>query len=148
MKLNRKTMNKLQLTCLLLSLLIFSTIGFGDSVIKEFRAEPGMNKVYLAWYVSLETDINGYKVLKGFDPTQLRSLEFINATSETIPPGSTKKYEYTDKSVFKSDGRSYYYQIAVMNKDGQIVTSTEIREVSPNVSAVRHTWGSIKAIFR
>ncbi len=141
-------MSKFQLSCLLLSLFIFSTIGLSDSVIKEFRADPGINKVHLAWDVSLETDISGYKVLKGYDPTHLRSLEFINATSETIPPGSTKKYEYTDNSVFKTNGRSYYYQIAVMDKGGQIVTTTEIQEVSPNISAVRQTWGSIKAIFR
>lgn len=141
-------MKKNTFTPILLLILIFSTMGLTDSVIKEFRAEPGINKVYLTWHVSLETNVAGYKVLRGFDPTQLRNLEFLNATNASIPAGGTKKYEFTDQTVFKSDGRSFYYQIAVTSRDGQVITTSEIREVSPNISSVRHTWGSIKAMFR
>lgn len=133
---------------ILASVFLFSVISLSDSVIKEFRAEPGMNKVHLTWLVSLETDVSGYKVLRGFDPTQLRNLEFLETNNIAIPPGGTKKYDFTDQSVFKTDGRSFYYQIAVLNTEGQTVTTTEIREVSPNISSVRHTWGSIKAMFR
>ncbi len=141
-------MKRLSLPLICVLLFAFISIGMSDAVIKEFRAEPGMNKVYLTWKVSLESEIKGYKVLRGFDPTQLGNLEFISATSNPIPLGDTKKYEFIDKSVFKSDGRSYYYQVAVINNQGEAVTTTEIREVSPQISSVRHTWGSIKAMFR
>lgn len=128
--------------------ILSAALCLGDSVVKEFRAEPGMNKVYLAWKVSLESDIGGYKVLRGFAATELRNLEFVASTPEIVPPGGTKSYSFIDQSVFKNDGRSYYYQIVVANSQGETITTTEIREVSPQISAVRHTWGSIKAMFR
>ena len=141
-------MRKFSFLPILVLLFSLSSIAISDAVIKEFRAEPGLNKVFLSWKVSLETDVKGYKLLRGFDPAELQNLEFINATSDAIPPGDTKKYEFIDQSVFKYDGRSYYYQIVVLNNNGEAITTSEVREVSPQISAVRHTWGSIKAMFR
>lgn len=141
-------MKRLYLSVFAFFFFISATLSLSDSVVKEFRAEPGMNKVYLAWKVSLESGVNGYKILRGFSATELRNLEFIASTPEAIPPGGTKDYSFIDQSVFKNDGRSYYYQIVVTNAQGETVTTTEVKEVSPQISAVRHTWGSIKAMFR
>ena len=137
--------------------LFFSLIGFSiflvsllfaDAVIREFRAEPGVNRVQLYWKVTLESNVKGYRVERGFDPTHLSTLAFVNATEDPVDPAQGKLYHYVDQTVFKGDGRSFYYQIVVVDMQNREVTRTYVREVSPKISAVRHTWGSIKAMFR
>ena len=140
-------MKKSLLTTLVLSTVLFSLLG-ADAVIKEFRVEPGINKTYLSWKVSLESNIKGYQIQRGFESYQLTDLDFLKATEDPIPPGTAKNYSYTDQSIFKTEGRTFYYRIAVLNYQNEIVTTSEVCQVSPQVSAVRHTWGSIKAMFR
>jgi len=134
----------------IITFVIFSliTISFGGSVIKEFRIDPGFNKVHLVWKVSVESNIKGYKIQRGFSQTQLSDLDFLNAKPGDISPGTTKDYEYTDKSIFKNENRTFYYRIVVLDNQQKPVTSSEVKQVSPQISAVRHTWGSIKAMFR
>ncbi len=141
-------MCKFKLVLALFLLIVFTTVALSDAVIREFRAEPGMNRVHLYWKVTLEQNIRGYRIDRGFDPTHLSSLAFVRATEESVSPPQEKVYEYIDQTVFKSDGRSFYYQIVVLDAQNREVTRTAVREVSPKISAVRHTWGSIKAMFR
>jgi hypothetical protein len=128
--------------------IILVQLVWSDAVIREFRVEPGMNKVHLLWKVTVETNVREYQILRGLTPTQLYPIASVAATEEPVQPGGEKLYEYTDRSVYKSDGRTYYYQIAVVGLSGDVVTRSGVREVSPRISAVRHTWGSIKALFR
>ena len=140
-----KVIKFLIIVCIFFSLITFS---FGGAVIKEFRINPGFNKVDLVWKMSLESNIKGYKIQRGFSPTQLSDIGYRDMKPGEIPPGSTKNYEYTDNSIFKNDGRIYYYRIVVIDPQKKEVTSSEVRQVSPQISAVRQTWGSIKAMFR
>ena len=140
-----KVIKFLIIVCIFFSLITFS---FGGAVIKEFRINPGFNKVDLVWKMSLESNIKGYKIQRGFSQTQLSDLDFLNAKPGDISPGTTKNYEYTDKSIFKSENRTFYYKIIVLDNQNKPVTSSSVVQVSPQISAVRHTWGSIKAMFR
>ena len=52
-----KVIKYLIIVCIVFSLITFS---FGGAVIKEFRINPGFNKVDLVWKMSLESNIKGY----------------------------------------------------------------------------------------
>jgi hypothetical protein len=67
--------------------------------------------------------------------------------SRIAPTGNNSSYSYTDESAFRVTDNIYQYRIKVVFSSGTSVTYGPIA-VSHNVSGVRRTWGSIKAMFR
>ena len=143
-----KNMKLFKTLIIIVTLLTLITIVFAEAVIKEFRVNPGINKVNLLWKVSIETNVSGYNIQRGFSQNSLDDIHFLNSRPGAIAPGSVKEYSYEDKSIFKNAGRIFYYRIQVLDLQKKVITSSEIRQVSPQISGVRHTWGSIKAMFR
>jgi len=122
----------------------FIPLAFGDAVFKSFRLDPGKDKVHLIWEMSTEAVVKEYKIKRGFTETTLNYLAKVKSTPEPIPFGSAKKYEFIDTSLFKNLGRTFYYQIVVIDSQNKEITASSILQVSPQISSVRHTWGSIK----
>ena len=137
-----------KLIIILLLWFAFFSMVIADAVIDEFRIDPGMNKVILSWKVTVEINVKGYKIQRGFSHNQLGDLDFVAATPVVLQPGMSKNYTYTDKSIFKHAGRTFYYRINVIDQQDKVVATSPVHQVSPQISAVRHTWGSIKAMFR
>lgn len=61
--------------------------------------------------------------------------------------GSSSYYEYIDKSAFKTTGSIYQYRIKSLALSGAADYSS-VLTISHNVSSVKRTWGSLKAMFR
>jgi hypothetical protein len=63
-----------------------------------------------------------------------------------ISPNGSKKYEYTDQSIYKQDSPIIFYRIAIVETNGTVHYS----DPTPlgKISSVRRTWGSIKSMFR
>lgn len=61
--------------------------------------------------------------------------------------GTNSFYEYIDRSAFKSTGTIYQYRIKSVSVSGTAEYST-VLTISHNVSSVKRTWGSLKAMFR
>ncbi|MBN1997693.1 hypothetical protein JW935_09085 [candidate division KSB1 bacterium] len=118
---------------------------FAGAVIKDFSGEAGMNKVKLKWVVTAENSVEGYRLLRKFDGGIFEEIAFIRPQAEG---SSDKQYVYIDASVFKTAGRTCYYKLQIVNLDKSFVDYGQIVTVSPQISAARHTWGSIKAMFR
>ena len=118
---------------------------YSGAVLTDFRAEPGMNKVDLKWVVSAETGLKGYRVLRGLDASSYQRIGFVTAKGIS---GGERTYTFTDDSVFKTSGRSYYYKIQFVNLDGTVSNYEKTITVSPQISSARQTWGSLKAMFR
>jgi len=126
--------------------LIFVT-GYAGVVVNQFSAEAlGIDKVKIKWIVSSESNIKGYNVYRSFDGVNFNHIRFIPATAAS----GEKTYTFIDESVFKSEGRSYYYKIDYVNNDavGSKTDINQVVQVTPQISSTRHTWGSIKAMFR
>ncbi|MBN2410407.1 hypothetical protein JXQ31_01870 [candidate division KSB1 bacterium] len=132
---------------ILFAFFLFSTVYiFAGAVITEFRADAGLNQVELKWVVSSESNLKGYNVYRSFD-----GVNFVKLNSNYIPvkAGSGEKtYKYIDRSVFKPDGRTFYYKIEFVNINDSKTEYEKVVETSPEISSARHTWGSIKAMFR
>lgn len=129
-----------------LLLCVFIISVQAGSIITSFTGEPGYNRVELKWVVTAESGLKGYYVLRSLDDTS------FDKVSTMIPAGKTDEsteqtYHYVDTSVFKQTGRTFYYKLQIVNKDGSTSEYGHL-VISPQISSARETWGSIKAMFR
>lgn len=133
-----------RLLYLILLSFTFSSL-FAGAVITDFRGEPGLNRVTLKWIVKSESNVKGYEVHRSMDGVNYQKLTFLDAKSEE---SGEKTYTYVDKTVFKPTGHTFYYKIKYVENDNTAQEYDKVVVVSPNISSARHTWGSIKAMFR
>lgn len=124
--------------------IISASLAWAGAVVSEFRGEPGRNKVTLKWTSEAEINLRGFEIERGLSKTELEKIDFVDAKGSAV---GKAEYSYEDNSVFKSDGRVYFYRLKVLDKDGA-ATHTATIEVNPTISSARATWGSIKAMFR
>jgi len=138
-------MKKIIFTLFLLLGFLSSSLLFAGAVISDFRGEAGFNRVELKWIAAAETNLKGYRIYRSLDGVTYENIAFVKAkTNES----GEKTYTYIDKSVFKSTGRSYYYKLQFVDNDESTIDYEKVVVVEPKISAARHTWGSIKAMFR
>lgn len=113
---------------------------FADAEILEFRAEPSPNKITLNWKTGQEDNVNIFHVERSLNNEDFQKI------GEVSPKGSNSSYEFIDDSISRL--RSiYYYRLKIVNNDGTFQFSESL-PVIPNVSVIKQTWGSIKALFR
>ncbi len=124
-------------------LFILTTLTFA-SIIREgtIQARSDGSNVTIQWGTNDETSIKEFEVLRRDGNVG----EFISI-AVVSKKGSNSFYEYIDKSAFKTTGTIYQYQIKVVLISGGYEVSNIIT-VSHNVSSVKRTWGSLKAMFR
>jgi hypothetical protein len=111
-----------------------------DVEIIEFRAEPSPDKITLNWQTGQETNIVSFNVERS-----INNEDFIKV-GEVNPKGSNSSYEFVDESISRVNS-IYYYRLKVANTSGTFQYSESL-PVIPNVSSIKRTWGSIKALFR
>lgn len=128
---------------LLLSILFVSLIAVAHSIRDgSLQAQSDGNNVVIQWGSSEENQIVSYIVERRAGTTG----EFI-ALASVAPKGSNSLYEYIDQTAFKTTGSIYQYRIKIMMNNSGFEYS-KIITVSHNVSSVKRTWGSLKAMFR
>jgi hypothetical protein len=130
---------------LLLFCFLLSQSAFAGAIISDFHGEPGFNRVDLKWIVSAESNLKGYQVLRSMDGNHFETIAMIAAKKTET---GEKTYHFQDTSVFKQTGRSFYYRLKLENDDGTTSDYDKVLVISPQISAARQTWGSIKAMFR
>lgn len=121
-------------------LLICQAFLFGDAEILEFRAEPSPNTTTLNWKTGQENDIDVFHIERSANNQDFQKV------GEVEPKGNSSSYEFLDESISRIKN-IYYYRLKVVNNNGSFQYSESL-PVIPNVSGIKQTWGSIKALFR
>jgi hypothetical protein len=123
-------------------LLVFSLTSFlmADAEIMEFRAEPSPNKITLNWQTGQETNIVSFNIERS-----INNEDFVKV-GEVSPKGSNSSYEFVDESISRANSINYY-RLKVVNTNGTFQYSESLPVIF-NVSSLRKTWGTIKALFR
>jgi len=121
-------------------LLLTSVITFAGADILKLSARSQNGNVVVFWQASNETNLKNYVVER-----KTVNGSFIDVG--TVEPRSDKNYEFVDQSAFKSSEVLYVYRLRIVDADGSVSHSWEVA-VPHNVSSVKRTWGSIKALFR
>ncbi len=129
---------------LLITLFVILTTITLASVIRDgtLQARSDGSNVTIQWGTADESGIREF-VIERRNGTVGDFIQIAVVSKK----GSNSFYEYIDKSAFKTTGSIYQYRI----KSAIITGGSEysnIITVSHNVSGVKRTWGSLKAMFR
>jgi hypothetical protein len=127
-------------------LLILPVLLFTATRITGFHARRLNNAVILEWTTEEEGGLVKFQIQRSTD-----SVNWLNI-GEKMPipgqPGDRKVYTFTDNSIFKTHHTgTFYYRLIIVDSRGNSTPHDVIVSISGN-SGLRHTWGSIKAMFR
>ncbi|MBM4170689.1 MAG: hypothetical protein FJ214_02315 [Ignavibacteria bacterium] len=124
----------------LIFLIITATLLYAGAELVSFTARSQGGNVVLNWQTQSETNLKNFVV-------ERKTINGGFIEVGTLDPRSDKNYQYVDQSAFKSSDVLYIYRLKIVDTDGTISYSWEVA-VPHNVSSVKRTWGSIKALFR
>ena len=130
---------------LLLTLFLF----FAEPNVQEFKAtlnETGEAFVQLEWRVNNDVQAESYIVKR----KMVRDTDFVEiAKMNSNKLDGNSRYSYSDRHIFKSTAESepITYMLYYVDSNGSVkaLAQTDINYTS---TAVRRTWGSIKAMFQ
>jgi hypothetical protein len=127
----------------LISLIIISAgiILAGANILGPLDVKPQGNYIVIRWQASSETNLKQYVLQRKSGFGDYSDIAWIN-------PRSDMNYEVIDKEVFKSSSNFYKYRLKIVDNDLTESFLEQQGSINPNVSSVKRTWGSIKALFR
>jgi len=125
----------------LFSILLFAVVVYAGAFLDYFQGHSEGENVRLEWKTTEEVNLNDFII----DRKTPQSPYVEIATIE--PQGNNSFYTYLDESAYKTDDLVFIYRLKILDNDGTVSYSSEVT-VSHNVSGVKRTWGSIKAMFR
>jgi len=120
-----------------------SIVAFAGTTIKDgtLDARSDGNDVTIQWGTTEESLMQEF-VIERQGGTE---TDFV-AIGSVSPKGSNSYYEFVDQTAFKATTSVYQYRIKIVAQDG--ITYSKVVTVAHNVSSVKRTWGSLKAMFR
>lgn len=130
------------LSILTVFLLALSVAYAGQVREGSLVAHSDGTKITVRWLSEDETGMTRFEVERKAG----LNGPFISLVQIT-PRGNNSPYEYIDESAFRVTESIYQYRIKVVLANGDAVYYGPIT-VRHDVSNVRRTWGSIKAMFR
>jgi hypothetical protein len=127
------------------ALLIVScfALAYAGATIRDgsLQARSDGNDVTIQWGTTDES------LMKEFDVEREGNGESAFVDIGTVAPkGSGSFYEFVDQTAFKTVVSVYQYRIKIVSAEG--IAYSKVVTVSHNVSGVKRTWGSLKAMFR
>ncbi len=136
----------------ILLILIFVLAAASNYVmVREFKAnipDASKNEIHLMWVSENESNLNQY-VLK----RKMVSDSDFNLIAEVQPQSTAagvKTYNYVDRNVFRNNADNnepVVYELHAVFTNGQKEFIGQA-EVNYSSTAIRRTWGSIKAMFQ
>lgn len=131
---------------IVLILLLTATSAVAQSAytvrLAYFKADPQDNNFALAWKADMENDVRVYELYRKTSYTGT----FVKV-HEILGHGVGKEYKYLDTQVYKSTSEEVDYRLDVVYTNGLRQQLAEKR-LNYTPTAVRRTWGSIKAMFQ
>jgi hypothetical protein len=121
--------------------LTFSII-YAGAIIQSFEIESNNGNIILTWQSSTEQNVKQYEILRGPDKDRLTLIATVPAK------GDNSLYTYIDENAYKASDSFYAYGLVIRDNDGSKSEIMHTRILHENVSSVKRTWGSIKALFR
>jgi hypothetical protein len=133
-------MYRLLTSILLLFVFLVGTV-LANVVFSRFDARTDGNDIVVSWQASVESDIAEYVIER---KTQF-DAQFVEM-ARLRPHGTNTLYTYRDERVFKVQAEQVSYRLRIINADNSFVVTDAIT-IDYTPTAVRRTWGSIKAMF-
>ncbi len=128
----------------LLAVLALLVVAASSGVqLDYFRIEKEESAFVLRWQAANESDLKHYELYR---KTPLSDDRFVMV--QTIRPrGVGHTYEYRDTQVFKDASEMVTYSLEAVMISGERMTFEQV-SAEYTSTALRRTWGSIKAMFQ
>jgi hypothetical protein len=127
----------------LLALFLPQLIRAG-AIITDFQAVREQNAILVSWASEQENNVSKFTIERSTDLTNWAWVGDVTAFGES----SVKRtYQFKDKNLYKSNQATFYYRLKITDKNGRSVIYDAVLSAN-GYSGIRHTWGSIKAMFR
>jgi len=120
-----------------------ATMFPGGVRLSFFRVQPEGRDFVVSWQVDLEEQVRDYELTR---KTPYSNDQFVKVFA--IPAhGTGKAYIFRDRQVYKSGSEKLDYRLEVVYANGvrEVITTQSVNYTS---TAVRRTWGSLKAMFQ
>ena len=121
----------------------FGPMMAGDVQMSFFRISEEGNNIIVTWQTQEELEVKEYELYR---MTRLTNRQFVKIQSIS-PHGTDKPYIYRDDQVFKSSSELVDYRLEVVYQNG-VREQLAREQVNYTSTAIRRTWGSIKAMFQ
>lgn len=127
---------------LFIFLTILSVSSLLGGVFLDFiNAKNEGENVRVEWKTSDEKNVKEFLVERKTYQGEFNVLESVK------PLGPNSYYSFLDQNAYKVSDVIFIYRIKIVDNDNSVSYTKEV-SVSHNISGVRRTWGSIKAMFR
>lgn len=131
----------IQLFAIVFCLTAFS--GQGTVRMSFFKVEEQAGDLVISWQTEEELDVREYELQR---MTRFTNNQFVKVESIS-PHGPNKAYLFRDEQIFKSSSEQVDYRLEVVYTDG-VRQQLAREQVNYTSTAIRRTWGSIKAMFQ
>ena len=140
--LQSKFLNRFLIIALVLLLSGFSAM-MGQVRLSQFEVREEGRDFVISWESELEEDVRQFEIMR---KTPFSNDQFVRVF-EAVGHGPNKAYDFRDSQVFKSGSDQVDYQLEVVYRNGvrEVLKSQSMNYTS---TAVRRTWGSLKAMFQ
>ena len=135
-------MKRFPLLLLLVLLLAGASLWAGSVKLDYFKVDRQGNNFLIAWKAEIEQDVRSYELFRKTSfAADFSSIQVLNAH------GVGKEYQFNDDQVYKAASEQVDYRLEVVFTNGLRQQVAE-RKVNYTPTAIRRTWGSIKAMFQ
>jgi len=127
----------------LVLILTGATMFYGRVRLSTFDISAQGNDFVVAWQSELEEDVRQFELMRR---TPNSNDQFVQIY-EVQAHGPNRAYGFRDSQIFKSGSDKLDYQLEAVYMNGvrEIVRTQSMNYTS---TAVRRTWGSLKAMFQ
>ena len=118
-----------------------NSLALGGAFMEYFHGWTESENVRLEWKTSEENNLRHFIIERKTPQTSYIEIATIK------PKGSNSIYTYIDETAYKTTDLIFVYRIKIVDNSDVGSYSMEL-SVTPSISGVKRTWGSIKAMFR
>ena len=123
-------------------LLMGAASGASEVQLNFFRVDVQESDFVITWEARVEKGVRTYELhRKTSYSNEFALVEKIAARGRAVT------YRYVDSEVYKAAAEQVDYQLEVVHTDGTREMKAQ-QQVNYTPTAVRRTWGSIKAMFQ
>lgn len=109
-----------------------------------FRAKQQNNDIVVEWLTISEENVHHFELLRSSG----NNGQFVDLKVQIRPHGTGRPYYFRDSGVYKTMDEQVRYQLVVVSHERVRTQLSGEAMVGYAPTAVRRTWGSIKAMFQ
>ncbi len=126
---------------------IFVTLVIAGAYVYDFTVTRYNGDIKITWKTQIEENVEYFALQRKTNETN----EWVTIYT-TKPHGSNSTYYYLDTEIYKINDTQFMYRLAIAERNSDGTTTISYLDgpapITQNISGVKRTWGSIKAMFR